>query len=63
MAIPDAHLLWSDPQTITLQTVTKTYPPSVVMLEFSVQLLTYKPGIQLCLVIKKLAKAGIKSEY
>lgn len=63
MAIPDAHLLWSDPQTITLQTVTKTYPPSVVMFEFSVQLLTYKPGIQLCLVTEKLAKAGIKYDY
>ena len=63
MAIPDAHLLWSDPQTITLQMVTKTYPPSVVMSEFSMQLLTYKPGIQLCLVIEKLVKAGIKSEY
>lgn len=63
MAIPDAHLLWSDPQTITLQMVTKTSPPSVVMFEFSMQLLTYKPGIQLSLVIEKLVKAAIKSEY
>lgn len=63
MAIPDAHLLWSDPQTITLQMVTKTYPPSVVILEFSMQLLTYKQGIQLSLVIEKLVKAAIKYEY
>lgn len=63
MAIPDAHLLWCDPQTTMLQMVAKTYPPSVVMFEFSMQLLTYKPGIQLFLVIEKLVKAGIKSEY
>lgn len=60
MAIPDAHLLWSDPQTITLQMVTKTYPPSVVMFGFYMQLLTYKPGMQLCLVIDELVKDWIK---
>lgn len=63
MATPDAHLLWSDPQTITLQMVTKTHSPSVVMLEFYMQLLTYKQEIQLSLVIEKLVKAAINSEY
>lgn len=63
MATPDAYLLWSDPRTITLQMVTKTYSPSVVMLEFSMQLLTYKQEIQLGLVIEKLVKAAINSEY
>lgn len=49
MAIPDAHLLWSDPQTITLQMVTKTYSPSVMMFEFCVQLLnTTRNLVMLC---------------